>query len=60
MKILAQSYQAIATSLKLNQKSDFREKLGAEHDPIYICYPKGGMGPGAVQAIMNCFKDGEA
>lgn len=57
--MLAYSYASISSALKLTQKSDFREKLGAQADPIYLCYPKNGMGPRAVRAIMNFFSDGE-
>ncbi|KAG9031875.1 hypothetical protein FRB95_002148 [Tulasnella sp. JGI-2019a] len=58
-KVLAYSYASISSALKLTQKSEFREKLGAQADPIYLCYPKNGMGPRAVKAIMNFFGEGE-
>lgn len=35
VKVLAKAYHAIATELKLTNKSEFREKLGAQDDPIY-------------------------
>lgn len=53
VKILKRSYRAIASSLKLTQKSQFRQKLGAEEDPIYVCHPKHGMGPMGIHAIMK-------
>ncbi len=56
-KALAHSYGAIAYSMKLLQKSDFKEKLGAEQDPAYICYPKGGLGPSGVKAILKFIGD---
>jgi len=57
-KMLANSYSAIATSLKVTQKTDFRSKLGAEQEPVFICYPHGGMGPQGVKAILNFFEGG--
>lgn len=39
VKVLAKAYQAIATELKLTNKSEFREKLGAQDDPIYGEFP---------------------
>lgn len=35
VKVLAKAYSAIASELKLTNKSEFREKLGATEDPIY-------------------------
>jgi len=35
VKVLSKAYHAIATELKLTNKSEFREKLGAQEDPIY-------------------------
>ncbi|KAK6542165.1 hypothetical protein TWF694_007930 [Orbilia ellipsospora] len=55
MKFLAKSYQSIVTSLKLINKSEFRQKLGAEEDPVYICFPKNGLGPRGIRAIMKFF-----
>jgi len=55
MKFLAKSYQSIVSSLRLINKSEFRQKLGAEEDPIYICFPKNGMGPRGIRAIMKFF-----
>lgn len=57
VKLLSRAYATIATELKLTQKSEFREKLGAEEDPIYICYPPKGLGPKGVQAILSFFED---
>ncbi|KAI9789309.1 MAG: hypothetical protein M1833_002433, partial [Piccolia ochrophora] len=53
---LASTYRSIVTQLKLTDKSDFRRKLGAVEDPVYICYPKGGMGPRGIRAVMNFFE----
>ncbi|KAF2172537.1 hypothetical protein M409DRAFT_63195 [Zasmidium cellare ATCC 36951] len=57
VKVLAKAYHAIATELKLTNKSEFREKLGAQDDPIYVCYPPHGLGPGGVRAILSFFED---
>jgi aspartyl-tRNA synthetase len=59
VKLLSHSYKAIATRLKLVNKSEFREKLGAEQDPVYICYPPHGLGTLGVKAIMEFFSDEE-
>jgi len=58
-RVLSKSYAAISGALGLTKKSDFREKLGATQDPVYICYPKNGLGPMAVKAIMDFFGAGE-
>jgi lysylphosphatidylglycerol synthetase-like protein (DUF2156 family) len=57
VKVLSRAYHAIATELKLTNKTEFREKLGAVDDPSYICYPPHGLGPMAVKAILNFFED---
>ncbi|KAF2460017.1 hypothetical protein BDY21DRAFT_281545 [Lineolata rhizophorae] len=57
IKMLSKAYHAIATELKLTNKSEFREKLGAHEDPNYVCYPPHGLGPSGVRAILNFFED---
>lgn len=57
VKMLSRAYHTISTELKLTQKSEFREKLGAEEDPIYVCYPPKGLGPKGVHAILSFFED---
>ena len=57
VKVLSRAYHAIASELKLTNKTEFREKLGATDDPSYICYPPHGLGPMAVKAILNFFED---
>lgn len=59
VKVLSRAYTAIATELKLTNKTEFREKLGAQDDPSYICYPPHGLGPLAVKAILNFFESDE-
>lgn len=57
VKMLSRAYTTIANDLKLTQKSEFREKLGAEEDPIFICYPPKGLGPKGIRAILSFFED---
>ena len=57
VRVLQRAYHTIATDLKLTQKTEFREKLGAEEDPIYVCYPPKGLGPKGIQAILSFFED---
>jgi len=54
-KAIAHTYAAITKSLRLLNKSEFKEKLGAVHDADYICYPPRGLGPMAVRAILKFF-----
>lgn len=57
VKVLSKAYHAIASELRLTAKSEFREKLGAHEDAVYICYPSRGLGPTGVKAILNFFED---
>jgi nondiscriminating aspartyl-tRNA synthetase len=57
VKMLSKAYQAIVSELKLTQKTEFREKLGAQDDPSYVCYPPHGLGPMGVKAILSFFED---
>ncbi|KAF2674418.1 aspartyl-tRNA synthetase [Microthyrium microscopicum] len=57
VKMLGKAYSAIVNELKLTNKSEFREKLGAKDDPMYICYPAHGLGPMAVKALLSFFED---
>ncbi|KAK5117675.1 hypothetical protein LTR62_005098 [Meristemomyces frigidus] len=57
VKVLSKAYHAISNELHLTNKSEFREKLGAQEDPIYICYPPHGLGPSGARAILSFFED---
>lgn len=57
VKVLSKTYHTVAAELKLNNKTEFREKLGAQQDPIYLCYPPHGLGPMGVKAILSFFED---
>lgn len=52
-KALQKTYHAINVSLKLTNKTEFRGKLGAIDERVYVCYPKGGLGPMGIKAIMK-------
>ena len=54
--MLQHTYRSIAKQFKLNQKSDFRQKLGGEEDPIYVCYPPFGLGVNGARAIVQFFE----
>jgi len=57
VKMLSKAYSTIVGELKLTNKSEFRERLGAKEDPVYICYPAHGLGPMGVRAILSFFED---
>ncbi|CAK7211673.1 aspartate--tRNA ligase dps1 [Sporothrix bragantina] len=56
-KILSQTYRTVAEQLKLYQKSDFRDKFGAEEDAVYICYPHMGLGVSGTRTLIKFFED---
>ena len=56
-KILSRVYNGVAERAHLQNKGDFREKLGTMRDPTYICYPKGGMSMSAVRELMHFFRE---
>lgn len=56
-KFLSRSYAAVTTSLKLNRKAQFREKFGTVGDPVWICYPKNGVGATDLNEIVKFFED---
>jgi nondiscriminating aspartyl-tRNA synthetase len=55
-KALESTYHGMVNNLHLLNKVDFRKKFGATADErLWICYPRGGMGPRTVKAILNFF-----
>ncbi|KAL9125207.1 MAG: hypothetical protein Q9217_005555 [Psora testacea] len=56
VKMLQHTYQTIAKQFKLAQKGDFRQKLGGEEDPVYICYPPRGLGVTGSRAVVQFFE----
>jgi nondiscriminating aspartyl-tRNA synthetase len=55
VKVLRRTYKEIASALAVGKKTGFREKLGAHGDPVWIAYPKHGLGPGGIKAVMDFF-----
>jgi len=53
VRTLEKVYNGLSTAFHLNNKGDFRSKFGTEQDPLYICYPKGGLGLKGIEAIMH-------
>ena len=50
---LKKSYETINKSLKLTCKSEFRAKLGAKDERVFLAYPKGGLGMTGIKAILG-------
>jgi len=57
VKVLQATYDAIVKQFNLARKSEFREKMGAVADPIWIAYPPHGLGSRGIKAIMRFFQD---
>ncbi|KAJ5925583.1 hypothetical protein N7454_008222 [Penicillium verhagenii] len=57
IKMLEHTYEALAKQFHLVRKSEFRAKLGATEDPLYISYPSHGLGSKGIRAILNFFED---
>lgn len=53
VKVLQATYDAIVKQFNLARKSEFREKMGAVADPIWIAYPPHGLGSRGIKAIMR-------
>ncbi|OAX83948.1 aspartate-tRNA(Asn) ligase [Emergomyces africanus] len=56
-KVLQTTYDAIVKQFGLNRKTEFRAKLGAAEEPLFIAYPRHGMGSKGIRAILNFFED---
>ncbi|MCJ1278183.1 hypothetical protein MMC21_005998 [Puttea exsequens] len=56
VRMLQRTYRSIVKEFKLTQKSDFRQKLGGVEDPIYVCYPPGGLGVSGARAVVGYFE----
>ncbi|CZT07906.1 related to aspartate-tRNA ligase, cytosolic [Rhynchosporium graminicola] len=56
-KALRKAYEGINKQFKLTNKSEFREKMGVRNEPVYVCYPRGGLGAGGIRAIMGFLED---
>ncbi|OKL59651.1 hypothetical protein UA08_05129 [Talaromyces atroroseus] len=57
VRILQHTYEAVVKQFHLTRKSEFRMKLGAREEPLYIAYPPHGLGSRGIRAIMNFFED---
>lgn len=57
LKALKKAYEAINRQFKLTNKSEFREKMGVKNEPVFVCYPRGGLGPGGIKAIMGFLQE---
>jgi aspartyl-tRNA synthetase len=57
MKVLARSYETIERRLKLTNKTEWRQRLGAKEERVWICYPRGGMGGRGVKAIVDFMQE---
>ncbi|KAH8700725.1 aspartyl-tRNA synthetase, cytoplasmic [Talaromyces proteolyticus] len=57
VRMLQHTYEAVAKQFHLTRKSEFRIKLGAHEEPLYIAYPPHGLGSRGIRAIMNFFED---
>ena len=53
IKVLQRTYSGIVKQFRLTNKGEFRQKLGGEDDPVYICYPPGGLGVKGTRAILE-------
>ncbi|KAE9407683.1 aspartyl-tRNA synthetase [Gymnopus androsaceus JB14] len=53
VKVLSHAYEAISEKMSLHGKGDFRKKMGAEEEDVYICYPRGGLGGRGAKAVLD-------
>ncbi|OJD17491.1 aspartate-tRNA(Asn) ligase [Emergomyces pasteurianus Ep9510] len=56
-KVLQTTYDTIVKQFGLNRKTEFRAKLGAAEEPLFIAYPRHGMGSKGIRAILNFFEE---
>ena len=57
VRMLQHTYETLAKQFHLVRKSEFRAKLGARDEPLYIAYPPHGLGSKGIRAILNFFED---
>lgn len=57
VKMLQHTYEALAKQFHLVRKSEFRAKLGAHDEPLYIAYPPHGLGSRGIRAVLHFFED---
>ncbi|KAK0557486.1 aspartate--tRNA ligase dps1 [Tilletia horrida] len=60
---LRRTYKSIVASRGLARKTAFRAKMGADdsasEDRLWVTYPKGGLGPRGIRALLSFFGDPE-
>lgn len=56
IKWLTKAYNSLAEHNRLTNKGEFRQKLGAVEDRVFICSPRHGLSPAGIQAIIGFFK----
>ncbi|KAL1988041.1 hypothetical protein VTN96DRAFT_1072 [Rasamsonia emersonii] len=57
VRMLQHTYEAVVKQFHLTRKSEFRLKLGAREEPLYIAYPPHGLGSRGIRAILHFFED---
>lgn len=55
--LLQHTYAALAHEFQLAKKTEFRIKLGAYEDPLFIAYPPQGLGSSGIRDIVQFFKE---
>ncbi|KAI0132010.1 hypothetical protein BJ170DRAFT_665262 [Xylariales sp. AK1849] len=56
-KFLANTYDIIIKSLKLDRKAGFRQKFGVVGEQVYICYPRYGVAVHDLRQFIKFFED---
>ncbi|OSX66656.1 hypothetical protein POSPLADRAFT_1131534 [Postia placenta MAD-698-R-SB12] len=56
VRTLEKTYNGLSSHFNLSGKGDFRQKFGIHPEPMYICYPKGGLGVKGIEAIMGALQ----
>ncbi|KAH8431875.1 aspartyl-tRNA synthetase, cytoplasmic [Aspergillus melleus] len=57
VKMLQHTYETLAKQFHLVRKSEFRAKLGAHEEPLFISYPPHGLGSKGIRAVLHFFED---
>ncbi|KAH9924394.1 aspartyl-tRNA synthetase cytoplasmic [Fomitopsis serialis] len=56
VRTLEKTYNGLNSTFSLGGKGDFRQKFGVQQEPLFICYPKGGLGVKGIEAIMGALQ----
>ncbi|KAH9830768.1 aspartyl-tRNA synthetase, cytoplasmic [Rhodofomes roseus] len=56
VRTLEKTYNGLNSTFSLGGKGDFRQKFGVQQEPLYICYPKSGLGVKGIEAIMGALQ----